>query len=266
VSKALARLEQRLGTRLINRTSRRLTLTDAGQALAERAARLLADAEAAERVLREQAGAPSGLVRIAAPMSFGIREVAPLLPDLLARYPALSIDLHLGDERVDIAGAGFDLALRIGELEDSSLIARRLAPIGTGLFASPAYLARHGRPAHPSELTAHACFTYAYQRSPHAWHLTNGANETVTLRPAGRLRVNNGEAAVPALLAGLGIAQVPAFFIRDAIADGRVEQVLPGWSVGHPSLYLIFPSAGPRPLRVTLVANHLAGALTRQPQ
>ena len=183
VSKALVRLEQRLGSRLLNRTSRRFALTDAGHALAERAARLLADAEAAQDALLAQSATPRGLIRLAAPMSFGIAELAPILPDFLERYPEVSIDLHLSDALVDVIGEGFDIALRIGELADSSLLARRLAPVPGMLVASPTYLDRRGRPTHPADLAHHDCFGYAYLRTRDTWHFTNAAGETVAVRP-----------------------------------------------------------------------------------
>ena len=227
VSKALARLEQRLGSRLLNRTSRRFALTDAGHALADRATRLLADAEAAQDALLAQSATPRGVVRLAAPMSFGLSEVAPILPDFLERYAEVSIDLHLSDALVDVIGEGFDIALRIGELVDSSLRAQRLAPMPSMLVASPAYLDRRGRPAHPADLANHDCFGYAYLRTRDTWHFTSEAGETVAVCPSGRLRSNNGEATLPAVIAGLGIAAMPEFIARLAVADGRLEPILP---------------------------------------
>src|SRR6202012_4364352 len=167
--------------------SRRLVLTDAGRTLATPAAALLADAEAAETAMVAQSATPRGSVRLAAPMSFGIQEVAPLLPNFMARYPEVSIDLHLSDALVDVIGDGFDLVLRIGQLPDSSLLARRRAPVTVMIVASPAYLDRRGRPAHPAELAGHDCFGYAYQRTRDVWHFSNAAGEQVTVRPSGRL-------------------------------------------------------------------------------
>jgi DNA-binding transcriptional LysR family regulator len=263
ISKALTRLEKRLGSRLFNRTSRRLMLTDAGRNLAERATRLLADAEAAESALIAQSATPRGTVRLAAPMSFGIREVAPLLPEFLLRYPDVSIDLHLSDALVDVIGDGFDIALRVGLLPDSSLIARRLAPVSLVIVASPAYLDRRGRPTHPEQLADHDCFAYAYLRTRDAWQFANAAGQQVTVKASGRMWVNNGDALLPALLAGLGIAGLPAFLVRDEVADGRLEQILPDWGFQKSSLYLLTPPAGPRPARIQVLADFLVRRLSR---
>ena len=263
VSKALARLEQRLGSRLLNRTSRRFALTDAGHALADRAARLLADAEAAQDALLAQSATPRGVVRLAAPMSFGLSGVAPILPDFLEQYPEVSVDIHLSDALVDVIGDGFDIALRIGELVDSSLRARRLAPMPSMLVASPAYLDRRGRPAHPADLANHDCFGYAYLRTRDTWRFTSEAGETVAVRPSGRLRANNGEATLPAVIAGLGIAAMPEFIVRLAVADGRLEPILPQWSGSRGSLFLITPPNGPRPARVQVLADFLVQRLSQ---
>jgi DNA-binding transcriptional LysR family regulator len=262
ISKALSRLEQQLGSRLINRTSRRLTLTEAGIRLADRAARLLADAEAVQDEMRAQSSAPQGLVRLAAPMSFGTREIAPILPAFMARYPAVSIDLHLSDALVDLIGDGFDLALRIGELPDSSLLSRQLGPVPGAIVAAPSYLDRRGRPAHPAQLTAHDCFAYTYARTRDVWHFSNDAGDRVTVRPTGRLRVNNGDAVLPAVIAGLGIAGLPGFIARQALQDGSLEQILTDWHPSRAHLYLLAPPGGPRPARVQVLWDFLADHLS----
>jgi DNA-binding transcriptional LysR family regulator len=257
VSKAVGRLEERLGARLFNRTSRRLALTDAGQRLSERAARLLADGEAAEGEALAQSAAPRGHVRLAVPMSFGIKAVAPLLPEFLEAYPEVSIDLHLSDATVDLIGEGFDAGLRIARLPDSSLIARRLCAMPRYTVAAASYLKRHGRPTHPMQLAQHRCFGYAYLSTPHVWHYTNAAGEQASVRPAGPLRVNNGEALMPALLAGLGIADLPEFIVGDAIAAGDVEVILKGWKQAEGAVHLVTPPGGPRPARVEVLADFL---------
>ncbi|XUM22736.1 LysR family transcriptional regulator [Bradyrhizobium oligotrophicum S58] len=263
VSKAVSRLEERLGTRLFNRTSRRLALTDAGQRLSERAAQLLADGEAAETEALAQSLTPRGLVRFAVPMTFGVKKIAPLLPAFLEQYPEVSIDLHMSDATVDLIGEGFDLALRIARLPDSSLLARRLCAMPRYTVAAPSYLIRHGRPTHPMHLAEHKCFGYAYLSTAGVWHYTNAAGEQASVRPAGQLRVNNGEALLPAVLAGLGIADLPDFIVGDAIASGEVEVVLKGWSQPEGAMHLVMPPGGPRPARVEVLTEFLVKELAK---
>jgi DNA-binding transcriptional LysR family regulator len=261
VSKAIARLEKKLGARLFNRTSRRLALTNAGQLLLDRASRILAEGEAAESEAHAQSATPRGLLRLAVPMSFGLKEVAPLMPEFLAKYPEVSVDLHLSDAVVDLIGSGFDAALRIAALPDSSLRARRLRDVNRYLLAAPAYLKRHGRPTHPRDLTRHACLCYAYLPTPDVWRFVNDAGEEVQIRPTGPLRANNADALAPALFAGLGLAVQPDFVVGDALADGRLEVVMPDWSPPPIALHLIMPPGGPRPVRVEALATFLAESL-----
>ena len=257
VSKAVGRLEERLGARLFNRTSRRLALTDAGQRLSERAARLLADGEAAESEALAQSTVPRGLVRLAVPMTFGVKSVAPMLPEFLETFPEVSIDLHLSDATVDLIGDGFDAGIRIARLPDSSLIARRLCGMPRYTVAAPSYLKRHGRPTHPMQLADHKCFGYAYLSTPNVWHYTNAAGEQASVRPGGPLRVNNGEAVMPSLVAGLGIADLPEFIVGDAVAAGEVEVILKGWKQPEGAVHLVTPPGGPRPARVEVLAEFL---------
>jgi DNA-binding transcriptional LysR family regulator len=258
VSKAVSRLERRLGARLFNRTSRRLALTDAGQKLSERAARLQLDGEAAENEALAQSVAPRGLVRLAVPMTFGVKAVAPILPQFLAQYPEVAIDLHLSDAMVDLVGEGFDAGL------DSSLIARRLCAMPRYTVASPAYLKRYGRPTHPMHLAQHRCLGYSYLSTPNVWHYFNAKGEQVSVRPAGPLRVNNGEALMPALLAGLGIADLPDFIVGEALASGDVEIILKDWKQTEGSVHLVTPPGGPRPARVGVLADFLAKHLVKK--
>lgn len=262
VSKAVSRLEDRLGARLFNRTSRRLALTDAGRTLAIKATQLLADGEALENEALAQSATPRGLVRLAAPMTYGKNTVAALLPEFLARYPDVSIDLHLSDAIVDLIGDGFDAAIRIAVLPDSSLIARRLCPATRHIVAAPSYLARHGRPRHPSELATHKCLGYAYLSTPGVWQFANASGEQVSIRPTGPFSVNNGEAALPALIAGLGIGALPDFIVGEAIARGDLETILDDWSQTPIGIYLVTPPGGPRPARVELLLDFLAEKLS----
>lgn len=262
VSKAVSRLEDRLGARLFNRTSRRLALTDAGRTLAIKATQLLVDGEALENEALAQSSTPRGLVRLAAPMTYGTGTIAPLLPEFLARYPEVSIDLNLSDATADLIGEGFDAAIRIASLPDSSLIARRLCGVKRYVVAAPSYFARYGRPTHPSELAAHKCFGYTYLTTPGVWHFTNAAGDMVSVRPSGPLHVNNGEAVMPALIAGLGIGGLPDFIVGDAIARGELETVLDDWSQTLSGVYLVTPPGGPRPARVEVLLDFLAEKLS----
>ena len=263
VSKAITRLETSLGTSLFHRTSRRLTLTDSGEALAERAQRLLADAHAAEEAARDKAQAPAGTVRIAAPMTFGIHHVAPAIADFLHAHPDIDVDLTLSDARVDLIAEGIDIALRIADLPDSSLRARRLGPIDVHLVAAPGYLARAGHPAHPSDLARHACFAYANAPGPGTWQFQHADGSEVSVRPQGPLRTDNGEAMLPALRAGLGIARLPEFIAGPDLAAGTLVSLLREWTAPPVALHLVTPPGRLRPARVELLLDHLADRLRR---
>jgi DNA-binding transcriptional LysR family regulator len=262
VSKAVSRLERRLGARLINRTSRRLALTDAGRQLAGRAADILAQGEAAEDEALAQATVPRGLVRLAVPMSFGLLHIAPLLPEFLTGYPEVSVDLHLSDAMVDLVGEGFDAAIRIAALPDSSLVARRLCEMPRYLVGSPAYLNKHARPKHPLHLAQHRCIGYSYTTTHETWRFTKDG-KSATVRPSGPLRVNNGDAMMPALIAGVGLGILPEFILRGALAAGRLERLLPDWSLSAGAVYWVTPPGGPRPKRVELLADFLVEKLGR---
>ncbi len=239
VSKAVARLEARLGADLFHRTSRRLSLTDVGRRAREDAERLLADGEAAEAVIAE--AAPRGPVRLAAPMSFGLRHVAPRLPDFLLAHPGVSVDLALSDAVVDLVAEGFDAGLRIAALPDSSLRARRLCTVARSTVAVPAYLKARGYPNHPRDLAQHACLGYAYLPSPDRWHFSGPNGAEAAVKPNGPMRANNAEALAPALHAGLGIAVQPDFLVWEDIAAGRLVRVLPGWSPPPIALHVVTP-------------------------
>jgi len=262
VSKAVSRVEAKLKTRLFNRTSRRIALTEAGRALSDRASHILAEGEAAEDEALARSAAVRGLVRLAAPMSFGVSHLAPLLPDFLAKYPEVSIDLHLSDATVDMIGDGFDAAVRIAVLPDSSLIARRLCGMPRYLVGSPSYLKTHGRPRHPLHLAEHVCITYGHGTAAETWRFTHKNGKSATVRPSGPLRVNNGDAMMPALIAGTGLAVLPEFIVRDALADGRLERLLPDWSLPSGSVHWVTPPGGQRPRRVDILSEFVAASLT----
>jgi DNA-binding transcriptional LysR family regulator len=258
VSKAITRLEAHLGQSLFHRTSRRLALTEAGKPLAEHAARILAEARAAEESANDAASAPTGRVRLAAPMSFGITNVAPLLADFLAAHAGIEIDLHLSDARVDIVAEGFDVALRIATLPDSSLRARRLCSIATHIVASPAYLAKHGTPTHPAQLGEHALFGYTNVTGPWRFHREG---DDISVRTQGQLSANSGEALVPALVAGLGIALLPTFIIAEHLESGALVEILADWAPPPVGLHLLTPPSPLRPARVEALIDFLSRRL-----
>jgi len=265
VSKAVSRLERRIGAALLHRTSRRVVLSEVGRNLLAHASRVLNEGEAAEIYAVAQSDTPRGAVRLAAPMSFGLAHVAPILPEFLTAYPEVTIDLHLGDEVVDLVGGGFDMALRIAALRDSSLIARRLCQVRRLVVATPAYFDRRGRPSHPADLANHECLCYAYLPSPEVWRFVDVGGKEAAVTPRGPLRANNADALAPALLAGLGVAIQPEFTVWEDVRAGRLEQVLTEWSLPLVSLHLVMPPGGLRPARVSILVDFLVRRLAVAP-
>lgn len=255
VSKAVSRLEAQLGQSLFHRTSRRLALTEAGKPLADRAARMLTEARCAEETAHDGARALAGRIRLAAPMTFGVARIAPLLTEFLTRHPEIELELHCSDARVDIVAEGFDLALRIGDLPDSSLRARQLCGIATYLVAAPAYLRRHGTPTHPGQLGDHQLLGYTNVSGPWRFHHPDGAE--LSVKASGPLSANSGEALMPALVAGLGIARLPGFVLGDAIESGAAVELLPEWRPGLIGLHLLTPPSTLRPARVAALIAFL---------
>jgi len=265
VHKAAPRLETRLGGALYHRAWRRLSLTGAGRASLDRAAHLLAEGEALEAEASAQSATPRGLVRVAAPMSFGIAHLGAALPEFCALYPEVSIELSLSDQLVDIVEEGFDLALRISALEDSSLLARRLCPVRVMLVGSPDYFDKHGRPSHPKDLTAHRGLFYTGGRSKDVWRFQHAEHGQYAVSVPSPLRVNNADILRPSLLAGLGLAMQPDFLAWDDVRTGLLEEVLTDWAPPPIALHLVTPPSTIRPARVEVLIAFLAKRMGAAP-
>jgi len=266
VSKAISRLEHRLGAPLFHRSSRKLALTESGALAQDRAAALLAEGEAIEEAISERGAAPKGLVRLAAPMSFGIAHLGPVLPLFQQAYPQVTIDLHLSDERIDLIEQGFDVALRIGQLDDSALKARRLFPVRLPILGAPSLLDRLGRPEHPRDLGRFPVLTYSHVRTPGRWHFRHPVEGELSVEVRGPIRSNNGDVLLDALIAGTGIASMPDFLAWRCLADGRLEELLPRWSTGPESaLHVVTPPTAVRAARVKVLIDFLAASFLKPP-
>lgn len=243
VSKQISRLEDRLGVRLLNRTTRRHSLTEAGTSFYEGCQRMLAEADSAEAAVSHLASGPRGTLKVNAPMSFGVHHLGPALADFLVTYPELSVDMVLNDRLVDLVEEGFDVGLRIGKLADSSLIARRLAPCRHVLCAAPSYLSSRPAPVHPDDLKAHCCLHYSYLSVGQTWRFT-GPEGTRKVTVVGRLRINNGDLLKDAAVEGLGIALLPSFIIGEELRAGRLVPVMVDWRPSLDSaIHAVYPAS-----------------------
>jgi DNA-binding transcriptional LysR family regulator len=257
VSKAVTRLEQHLDTSLFSRTSRRLALTESGKRLADHAARIMAEGQAAEEAARDETADLSGTVRLGAPMTFGLLRVAPLIAEFTKLNPLVDVDLHLSDARIDLVDMGLDATIRIADMPDSSLRARRLADVSMHVVASPAYLAERGRPLHPADLGAHDCLCYSNVTAPDVWRFSGPGEQNVAVQVRARITVNSGEAMLPALRTGVGIARLPDFIVGDAIASGELEEILIDWRSPPFGIHLVTPPSRLRPARVEALLDFL---------
>ncbi|HEX8526593.1 LysR family transcriptional regulator [Allosphingosinicella sp.] len=260
VSRRVARLERRLGARLLTRTARGAQPTAIGEAYYARAAGILADLEAAGEVVASAATRIAGPIRLSAPLSFGIGHLAPVLADFAAAHPEVELDVELEDRTVDLAGGGYDLAVRIGSLADSAMVARRIAPVRRILLGAPAYLDRRGRPATPAGLAGHDILLYAGEQ----WRFRSGDGwETVRVEP--RLRSNNGEMLRSAAIAGLGLCILPSFIAGSGIEAGTLEPLLLDHPLEQSALHAVMPPGRSVTARVRALVDFLVARFGPEP-
>lgn len=257
VSRRISELEARLGAQLLRRTTRSLSPTGAGRDFHKRVVRLLTELEEAEQSLSSGQASLSGRLRLAAPLSFGLLHMVPALNAFLAEHPDLVLDLDLNDRRTDLIDEGVDLALRIGRLDDSSLVARRVAPIRMLLCASPGYLARQGTPETPRDLAAHRGLIYGNVENPNLWRFTDTEGSRHSVRVPIRLQANNGDVLLEAAAAGLGICMTPTFLAYRAVIEGRLLPLLPGFLMEEDAAYLLYPTRRFLPRRVKALIEFL---------
>ena len=263
-SKHVIALEERLGARLLNRTTRRLSLTEAGRDFREWCERIAADVAEAEQSVASLQAEPRGVLRVNAPMSFGQLHLGPVLSDFLVQYPRVHVDMTMTDRRSDIVEEGFDLAIRIGTLTDSSLVARRLAESRRVVCAAPSYLAAHGTPKTPHDLADHNCLGHASLPGAEEWTFV-GPDGELSVRATGSLTVNNGDMLRLAALAGSGLALLPTFIVGSDIADGRLRAVLRDYELPPHPISAVYAAGRPVAAKVRAFIDHLVACFGAAP-
>lgn len=265
VSKYVSRLEDRLGARLLNRTTRRLSLTEVGRTFYERSQRGLRELEEAEAEVSRLQEAPRGVLRLNSPMSFGILHIAPALPEFLARYPELSVDMSLDDRWINLVEEGFDLAIRIGELPDSSLVARRLGACRHVVCGAPGYFKQHGVPRTPQDLRDHNAITFKYQDSPNEWHFVSAHGVVMRIPVSGSIQMNNSLGLREALLREAGLTLTPTFVVGTDIKAGRLQAVLADYKSMELSIYAVYPERRHLSPKVRAFIDFMGGRISSIP-
>jgi DNA-binding transcriptional LysR family regulator len=264
VSRHVAELEQRLGVRLLHRTTRRLSLTEEGRLFFERAKELLESIDEAEAQVTLRAGEARGLIRVNAPLTFGALHLAPLWGAFADANPLVSLDITLSDRLVDLVDEGYDLAIRITSIADSTLVMRKLATTRMVLCASPDYLAKRGTPAHPSELAAHAVISYTYWSTRDEWRFS-GPDGPVAVRIVPRIHTNNGDTCRRAALAHQGLILQPDFIVGEDLKRGDLVEVLPAFHSVEVGIHAVYASRKNLPLKTRRLIDYLADALRTPP-
>ena len=265
VSKYLSRLEDRLGARLLHRTTRRLSLTEAGATLFEASRGAIERIEEAEAGVARFQKAPRGRLRVSAPMSFGILHLGPAIAEFARSHPDITLDMRLDDRFVNLVEEGFDLAIRIGTLTDSSLVARRLASTQSIACASPAYLAEHGEPETPEDLAAHDCLVYSYLSTANVWRFTAPDGREIPVAVKGTFRINNGIVLAEAAAAGHGILTSPTFYVGPMVRSGRLRRILARYSLPALGIHAVYPQTSHVPPKVRAFVDFLVQRFGRKP-
>jgi len=264
-SRHVADLEAHLDARLLNRTTRRLSLTESGQAFYDRSVQLLADLEEAEQAATASAARPRGTLKVTCGISFGVRHVAPLVGAFAARHPEVRFDVQLSDRFVDLVEEGFDLAIRIGESPTQNLIARKLGETRLVPCAAPVYLRERGAPETPADLARHACLTYEYLPVRSVWRLHDRTGKVHAIRVAGPVHANNADLLVAAAVEGIGIAMEPDFIVADALAAGRLVRLLADYAPAPTGIYAVYPSRRHLSAKVRAFVDFLAARFAAVP-
>ena len=259
-SKQIQKLEEHLGTRLLNRTTRRLSLTETGRAFYERSLQIIGDVEEAEQIAGQMTRRPQGVLRVTLPLSYGQHRLAAIIGDYTQAYPQVQLDISLSDRKIDLVEDGLDLAIRIGALPQSDLIARKIGGVHSVVCAAPAYLARHGAPGTPAELAGHACLGYTLSGGGTDWRM-EGPDGPLTVAISGPIRADNGDIIRLAALSGAGILFQPQFIVDDDLAAGRLVRLLPQWQSAELGVYAVYPSRKHLSAKVRTFVDFLASAL-----
>ena len=263
-SRQVSDLESHLGARLLNRTTRKLSLTESGRAYHERALQLLADVEEAEQAASQSTNAPRGTLRLTCPMNFGLSHVAPAAADFLARYPQVKFDLSVSDRIVDLVEDGYDMAVRIGQVGSINLVARKLGEMRALPCASPDYLARCGEPKVPRDLVRHNCFTYANAPHPGQWRFVDGQGREQTVQVSGNAHANNGDMLCALAVRGAGIVYEPDFIVGADLAAGRLVRLLPDYEGLRADIWAVYPSRRHLSAKVRAFVDFLAERFGRE--
>ena len=266
VSKYVSRLEERLGARLLHRTTRRLSLTEAGAALFEASRAAIERIEEAEGAVAQLQSEPRGRLKVSAPMSFGILHLGAAMAEFARAHSRVSLDVRLDDRFVNLVEEGVDVAIRIGALTDSSLVARRLATTTTLVCAAPSYLAEHGEPEVPEDLATHECLIYSYLSTANVWRFTAPDGREIPVAVNGGFRINNGIVLADAAVAGRGVLLAPTFYVAPQLREGKLRRILAGYSLPQLGIHAVYPQRSQVPPKVRAFVDFLVKRFGRRPE